>query len=215
MPGVVGISVTFQDVQSIALNMAQELGFTREIEDRVQAPRPVWLVAVTKVISGAVHGILPAAIVLPIASVVQASGVEAHLGLVEAGLDDRDGHFAHPVSRALLTSKEVSSQKGSEIDAHDDARAGGAGSWTRRGDRVGGGKHDEAGPVPPNRPNPQRGRPNPQRGRLNPQRGRPNPAEAAPAPLTRGALRYVPARAAGRGHGAGESGPSDRHAQRR
>src|SRR5450631_733614 len=36
VPGVVGISVMFQGVQSIALAMAQEFGFTREIEDRVQ-----------------------------------------------------------------------------------------------------------------------------------------------------------------------------------
>ena len=40
VPGVVGISVMFQGVQSIALAMAQEFGFTREIEDRVQAPVP-------------------------------------------------------------------------------------------------------------------------------------------------------------------------------
>ncbi|HXZ71186.1 MAG TPA: hypothetical protein VEH31_10015, partial [Streptosporangiaceae bacterium] len=44
VPGVVGISVMFQGVQSIALAMAQEFGFTREIEDRVQAPCPIWLV---------------------------------------------------------------------------------------------------------------------------------------------------------------------------
>src|ERR1700735_2101365 len=43
VPGVVGISVMFQGVQSIALAMAQEFGFTREIEDRVQAPCPIWL----------------------------------------------------------------------------------------------------------------------------------------------------------------------------
>jgi ABC-2 type transport system permease protein len=81
VPGVVGISVMFQGVQSIALNMAQEFGFTREIEDRVQAPCPIWLVAIAKVLSGAVQGILSAAIVLPIASVVHAPGVEAHLNL--------------------------------------------------------------------------------------------------------------------------------------
>ncbi|HTZ42606.1 MAG TPA: hypothetical protein VMB79_01995 [Jatrophihabitans sp.] len=37
VPGVVGISIMFQGVQSIALTMAQEFGYTREIEDRVQA----------------------------------------------------------------------------------------------------------------------------------------------------------------------------------
>jgi ABC-2 type transport system permease protein len=81
VPGVVGISVMFQGVQSIALAMAQEFGFTREIEDRVQAPCPIWLVAMAKVLSGAAQGLLSAAIVLPIASVVHAPGVQAHLNL--------------------------------------------------------------------------------------------------------------------------------------
>jgi ABC-2 type transport system permease protein len=81
VPGVVGISVMFQGVQSIALAMAQEFGFTREIEDRVQAPCPIWLVAIEKVLSGAAQGVLSAIIVLPIASVVHAPGVQAHLTL--------------------------------------------------------------------------------------------------------------------------------------
>jgi ABC-2 type transport system permease protein len=79
--GVVGISIMFQGVQSVALQMATEFGFTREIEDRVQAPCPIWLVAVEKVLSGALQGVVSAAIVLPIASFVHASGVEAHLNL--------------------------------------------------------------------------------------------------------------------------------------
>jgi ABC-2 type transport system permease protein len=81
VPGVVGISIMFQGVQSIALNMAQEFGFTREIEDRVQAPCPIWLVAMAKVVSGAAQGVLSAVLVLPIASVVHAEGVHAHLDL--------------------------------------------------------------------------------------------------------------------------------------
>ncbi|HEV8065229.1 MAG TPA: ABC transporter permease [Acidimicrobiales bacterium] len=81
VPGVVGISIMFQGVQSIALNMAQEFGYTREIEDRVQAPCPIWLVAIAKVLSGAAQGVLSAAIVLPISAVVHAGGVEAHLTL--------------------------------------------------------------------------------------------------------------------------------------
>lgn len=77
--GVVGISVMFQGVQSVALQMAQEFGFTREIEDRVQAPCPIWLVAMSKVLSGSIQGVISAVIVLPIASVVHAAGVEAHI----------------------------------------------------------------------------------------------------------------------------------------
>ncbi len=81
VPGVVGISIMFQGVQSIALTMAQEFGFTREIEDRVQAPCPIWLVACSKVLSGSVQGLISAAIVLPIASVVHAQGVQANISL--------------------------------------------------------------------------------------------------------------------------------------
>jgi len=61
--------------------LAQEFGFTREIEDRVQAPCPIWLVALSKVLSGAVQGLLSAIIVLPIASVVHAPGVHANIDL--------------------------------------------------------------------------------------------------------------------------------------
>jgi ABC-2 type transport system permease protein len=81
VPGVVGLSILFQGVQSIALSMAQEFGFTREIEDRVQAPCPIWLVAIEKVLSGTVQGLISAAIVLPIASVVHAAGAEADISL--------------------------------------------------------------------------------------------------------------------------------------
>jgi ABC-2 type transport system permease protein len=79
--GVVGISIMFQGVQAVSVQMSQEFGFTREIEDRVQAPCPIWLVAIAKVLSGSVQGVISAIIVLPIASVVHAPGVEAHLTL--------------------------------------------------------------------------------------------------------------------------------------
>ena len=81
VPAVVGLSIMFQGIQGVAMPLAQEFGFTREIEDRVQAPCPIWLVAISKVISGGVQGLISAAIVLPIASVVHAAGVEAQINL--------------------------------------------------------------------------------------------------------------------------------------
>ena len=60
VPGVVGISIMFQGIQAVALQMSTEFGYTREIEDRVQAPCPIWLVAAAKVLSGAVQGLLAA-----------------------------------------------------------------------------------------------------------------------------------------------------------
>jgi ABC-2 type transport system permease protein len=81
VPGVVGLSIMFQGIQAVAMQLAQEFGFTREIEDRVQAPCPIWLVAISKVLSGGAQGLVSAALVLPIASVVHAAGVEAHINL--------------------------------------------------------------------------------------------------------------------------------------
>jgi ABC-2 type transport system permease protein len=79
VPGVIGISILFQGVQSVALSIAHEIGSTREIEDRVQAPCPIWLVPVARVLSGAVQALLAALVVLPMAAVIHAPGVHAHL----------------------------------------------------------------------------------------------------------------------------------------
>jgi ABC-2 type transport system permease protein len=81
VPGVVSISIMFQGIQAVALQMSTEFGYTREIEDRVQAPCPIWLVAIAKVLSGAAQSALAAVIVFPIAAVVHAPGVHAHLNV--------------------------------------------------------------------------------------------------------------------------------------
>jgi ABC-2 type transport system permease protein len=81
VPGVVGIATMFQGVTTVAVQLSQEFGYTREIEDRVQAPCPVELVALAKICSGAVQAILGAAIVFPMAAFVHASGVHAHLSV--------------------------------------------------------------------------------------------------------------------------------------
>ncbi len=79
VPGVVAISIMFQGIQAVALQLSTEFGYTREIEDRVQAPCPIWLVAIAKVLSGSVQGALAALVVFPIAAVIHAHGVQAHL----------------------------------------------------------------------------------------------------------------------------------------
>ncbi len=63
--GVVGLSIMFQGIQAVALPMVQEFGYTKEIEDRVLAPLPVSLVALEKVLFGAIQGLLAAAHRLP------------------------------------------------------------------------------------------------------------------------------------------------------
>jgi ABC-2 type transport system permease protein len=77
--GVVGLSIMFQGIQAVALPLANEFGYTKEIEDRVLAPLPVALVAIGKVVAGAIQGLIAAAIVFPIASVVHAQDVHPQL----------------------------------------------------------------------------------------------------------------------------------------
>jgi ABC-2 type transport system permease protein len=79
VPGVIGISILFQGVQSVALSIAHEIGSTHEIEDRVQAPCPLWLVPVARVLSGATQALLAAMVVLPMAAVIHAPGIHAQL----------------------------------------------------------------------------------------------------------------------------------------
>lgn len=79
--GVVGLSTMFQGIQAVALPLANEFGYTKEIEDRVLAPMPVSLVAVGKVVAGAIQGAIAAIIVFPIASVVHAAGVQPNLSV--------------------------------------------------------------------------------------------------------------------------------------
>jgi ABC-2 type transport system permease protein len=79
--GVVALSIMFQGIQAVALPLANEFGFTREIEDRVLAPIPVSLVAIGKVVAGGMQGLLAAIVVFPIAAVVHAQGVQPHLAI--------------------------------------------------------------------------------------------------------------------------------------
>ncbi len=77
--GVVALSIMFQGIQAVALPLATEFGFTKEIEDRVLAPLPVSMVAVGKVIAGAFQGLISALIVFPIAAVIHAKGIQPNL----------------------------------------------------------------------------------------------------------------------------------------
>ena len=75
VPGVVAIACIFQGVQAVALPLVQEFSYTREIEDRVMAPLPVWAVAVGKIVSGAIQGIFASAVVFPLAALIPATPV--------------------------------------------------------------------------------------------------------------------------------------------
>ena len=75
VPGVVAIACMFQGVQSVALPLVTEFGFTREIEDRVMAPLSITGVALEKIVAGALQGIFAAVVVFPMAAFIPATAV--------------------------------------------------------------------------------------------------------------------------------------------
>ncbi len=87
--GVVSLSMFTQGLQAVTIRFAIEFGYTREIEDRVMAPLPVWAVAVEKVVAGALQALAAGVVVFPIAAVLPATAVHLHpnlLALVAVGL---------------------------------------------------------------------------------------------------------------------------------
>lgn len=77
--GVVALAVVFQGMQSVALPLVAELGPTNEIEDRVLAPVPISLVAVAKILAGAVQSLLAAVVVFPVAALIPATPVQLRI----------------------------------------------------------------------------------------------------------------------------------------
>jgi ABC-2 type transport system permease protein len=73
--GVIASAMIFQGVQAVSLPLVQDFGYTREIEDRVLAPMPVWAVAAEKVASGAIQALIAALIVFPLAAFIPATPV--------------------------------------------------------------------------------------------------------------------------------------------
>jgi ABC-2 type transport system permease protein len=67
LAGVIGTTMIMTGVQAVAMPLVQEFGYTREIDDRVMAPLPVWGVAAEKITSGAVQALISGLVVFPLA----------------------------------------------------------------------------------------------------------------------------------------------------
>jgi len=70
LPGILAVSLSLSAIQSVALPMVQDFGWTKEIEDRLLAPVPTGLIAAEKIVAGMLQGVIAAAFVLPIARLV-------------------------------------------------------------------------------------------------------------------------------------------------
>jgi len=83
LPGILAVSLAFSSIQSVALPLVQDFGWTREIEDRLLAPASARLIAFEKVVSGVLQGLVAAVFVLPIARLIM--GPVAGLAVTDLG----------------------------------------------------------------------------------------------------------------------------------
>jgi ABC-2 type transport system permease protein len=87
IPGLVAVAAVFAGVSTVSLPLAIEFGATREIEDRIMAPLPVWAVALEKMVFGALQSLLSAAFVLPLGVLISTADIGIsvrHPGLLVA-----------------------------------------------------------------------------------------------------------------------------------
>jgi ABC-2 type transport system permease protein len=70
LPGVVALTVFLGSAQAVMLPLALDLGYLREIDDRLLAPTPVAAIVLGKIVLAAVRGLAAAAILFPLAPLV-------------------------------------------------------------------------------------------------------------------------------------------------
>ena len=79
LPGLMAVAIMFSGIAAVALPLSSEFGITREIDDRVMCPLPLWAVALEKVCFSAMQSIVAALLVIPMAYYVPAVPVHAHI----------------------------------------------------------------------------------------------------------------------------------------
>jgi ABC-2 type transport system permease protein len=79
LPGLMAVAIMFSGIAAVALPLSQEFGITREIDDRVMCPLPLWAVALEKVCFSAMQSIVAALLVIPMAYYVPAVPVLVHV----------------------------------------------------------------------------------------------------------------------------------------
>jgi ABC-2 type transport system permease protein len=79
LPGLMAVAIMFSGIAAVALPLSSEFGITREIDDRVMCPLPLWAVALEKVSFSAMQSIIAALLVIPMAYYVPAKPVVAHV----------------------------------------------------------------------------------------------------------------------------------------
>jgi len=79
LPGLMAVAIMFTGISAVALPLSGEFGITREIDDRVMTPLPVFAVAVEKVCFSTFQSILGALLVIPLVYIIPSAPVHVHV----------------------------------------------------------------------------------------------------------------------------------------
>lgn len=74
LPGIVALTGLLAAIQGVTLPLVLDLGFAREIDDRLLSPLPVWWVAFEKVLFGAMRGAIASSVIFPLGWWILGSG---------------------------------------------------------------------------------------------------------------------------------------------
>jgi ABC-2 type transport system permease protein len=78
LPGIMGLTLVLTALQNTALPLVIEFSFTKEIEDRLLAPLPVWAVGLQKMVIASLRGMIAALLILPLGELILPGGI--HVG---------------------------------------------------------------------------------------------------------------------------------------
>ena len=74
LPGIVALTGMIAAMQGVTLPLVLDLGFAREIDDRLLSPLPVWWVALEKAIFGTLRGVIASSVIFPLGWLILGSG---------------------------------------------------------------------------------------------------------------------------------------------
>lgn len=74
LPGIVALTGMIAAMQGVTLPLVLDLGYAREIDDRLLSPMPVWWVALEKVLYGALRGMVASTVIFPLGRLILGSG---------------------------------------------------------------------------------------------------------------------------------------------
>ena len=74
LPGIVALTGMLAAMQGVTLPLVLDLGYAREIDDRLLSPLPVWWVALEKVFFGTIRGVIASSVIFPLGWLILGSG---------------------------------------------------------------------------------------------------------------------------------------------